>query len=635
MIKRLMFVFVVVVSTSIMADVVSYTAGSDKVRFNDMKQLSDGTVLVAGEASGLNWVPAGATTQLIDASGINSAATGQIAFIARFNNDMTDIMQLIHFTAGSIRDVYRIRSTEVPGQATGQLFISGSRDLSSWLGSGYYLAKLNNNFMDGLPTALEWSYDVVAEPREASGRQGESAYKTMQPWDVNANGEIIFGRGAEYDYGWAIIHKLNAQGQLSVVEHWPAHWQPSAGECYSAASACSQTPTHSGVVLKAGRIGSLRSRTADAYNLQNVDGNGHARQGAYPDDYYFNSHCAPGDCQSNGPGYTGYRKSGKPTQRMGGISIDRRSGHFYFGYSTQSVLPGGNPDFEPAVVAMDQEGRMKWWQRLYRETDQNSPPDQYIDAIALDYANDKVVVLARTHGNAVDNFFNGNDISAQPEAQGFQNRFTGTSGNIHVSWLGKLTLDSGQYYASSYVAEYQNGGSGTGAMLTDPNLNLFPNPNAAWPDLNTTRCQQRLHIGLFGEVVVACTGRRIITTNDAQHAMYPLNDGESKWSQFVRVYASDLSTVYYSTLVTGLWDGTSANDPNNTQVYGTWLYGNQLSVSGFHIAENGVAIGQSINVENVPSLGVEEPSDETALWGRYTIHNPSGQFDLIFVSGFE
>lgn len=77
----------------------------------------------------------------------------------------------------------------------------------------------------------------------------------------------------------------------------------------------------------------------------------------------------------------------------------------------KSVLPnGGLPDFEPAVIAMDSSGMLMWWSRLYHEITPlgdtvNSSPDQYVDALAIDYANDKLVVGARCHGNNVENFW--------------------------------------------------------------------------------------------------------------------------------------------------------------------------------------------------------------------------------------
>jgi hypothetical protein len=58
--------------------------------------------------------------------------------------------------------------------------------------------------------------------------------------------------------------------------------------------------------------------------------------------------------------------------------------------------------------------------------------------------NNKLVVGARAHGNNTENLWEGNTVAANPNAKGFQNQFTGTNGNIHESWLGKLRLERWQ-----------------------------------------------------------------------------------------------------------------------------------------------------------------------------------------------
>ena len=66
-------------------------------------------------------------------------------------------------------------------------------------------------------------------------------------------------------------------------------------------------------------------------------------------------------------------------------------------------MPDGNPDFEPAIMKMDNTGELLWWSRLYHEiradgSIHNSSPDQYIDGLAIDYSvpnpNSTIVVNA-------------------------------------------------------------------------------------------------------------------------------------------------------------------------------------------------------------------------------------------------
>jgi hypothetical protein len=50
------------------SDRVFYAGNAGRERFHDVYQLSDGTVLVAGVADNLNWVPAGVTQTVISAT---------------------------------------------------------------------------------------------------------------------------------------------------------------------------------------------------------------------------------------------------------------------------------------------------------------------------------------------------------------------------------------------------------------------------------------------------------------------------------------------------------------------------------------------------------------------------------------
>ncbi len=584
--------------------------------FEDVVQLSDGTVLVAGEADDLSWAPV-TPIPLGGGEDILSSDDGY-GFLLHLAPDLQTVLNLVHFPEGTVGNIQRIRTTNVPGRATGDLYISGRRDGVPERDDGYYIARLDGNFVDAVPRGARWAYDVGARPRQASGGAGTSAYKDLQPWDVDAAGRVTFGRGAEYDFRWASIHRLDADGELMVVEHWPAHWGDEGEHHHQPASTCPGRVDHSGIVLKAGRRGSLRSHSAADFEATHSDGNGRTdRPGTWPDDVFFRGPCLPEDCPG-GRGYTGYKTSDKTTQRLGGIVVDRRNGAMYFGISTQSVLPSGLPDFEPAVVAMDADGRLMWWNRLYEETDANSTPDQYVDGLALDVENDRLVVLARAHGNNVINLWRGHEIHARPEATAFQNQFTGNNGNIHISWLGSFGLD-GELHASTYVAEYANGTGRLGRPHPDPNLDGWPDPNGGWPDVNTTRCRD-VEVGLDGRVVVTCRGRRTITTANAYQKMLKFEEGHSAWNSFVRVYGPDLRTVPYSSLVVGPWDPETQQGGGNTQLRAVLPVAGGVLFAGLHTAdEEGRAQGNPVPTTAVPAWGAERPSGQTPLLGHLVV----------------
>jgi hypothetical protein len=606
-----------------LTNIAAYAGNAGNERFNTIVALSDGTFLIGGSAQSLDWLPTNTPKIVLSASSISSASSGNIGFVLHVSGDLQTVLRVASFPAGTVRDVNRVRLTNLPGATTGDVFISGSRDGGG--SDGYYLAKLNGNFVSSVPSGLAWSFDVTAG----------GDHKDRQPWDVGGDGKVVYALGTPIDVNWAAIQRLGVNGQPEVVEHWTAHWGENGewdGTNASRYDGSKGALKYSAVVMKAGRKGSLRSRTQAEFDALGADGNGRTdRKGTYPDDYYFTTPCDPGGtCTSSAPGYTGY-KVGKPTQRVGSIVVDRRNNDLYFGYGTQSVLPSGEPDFEPAVVGMDSSGKLKWWSRLYHErTDKTgggfnttSSPDQYVDHLAVDYSSacngGCLVVLARAHGNNVINFWSGNKVASNPSATGFQNQFTGTNGNIHISWLGKLELSSGTLQRASWLAEWNEGANiPMNSPASDANMDGWPSPNTGWVDLNTTRAQA-LEVDKDGQVFVTAVGRRTITTKTAHQKMIKPAEGKSSWNAFARVYSADLSKLVYSSLLVGSWDAVTQSGGDNTELRGIVPLNGGLLAVGYHKLDvtTGTAKGNPVPSSSVPAWGVATPNKESALLGAF------------------
>ncbi|MEM7246385.1 MAG: hypothetical protein AAF533_13630 [Acidobacteriota bacterium] len=589
-------------------DLVSYVGGPARERFLDALALSDGTLLVAGTAQDLDWIDGAVPRTTLPASGIaNANGGGWIGFILHLSGDLQRVLRVVHFPPDAIEDVSVLRTTGVPGQATGDLYFSGTTRDTRGNGGGYVIGRLDGNFVDAPPTDIDWTYNVWAEGH----------HQSRPPWDVGGDGKVVYTRGQPYDYDWCSVHRLNADGEQEVVENWRWHWVDRDGDgatdgeaAGAPASALPDTAIYSGLIFKAAGRCDLRSWTMEDYEAITPDSNGGTRQGSWPMDYFFAGPCDPDDRDHSTPGYTGYRVN-RPTQRIGGIAVDRRSNAIHVGFSVQSILPSGNPDFEPGVVSFDADGSLLWWDRLYRETPANSPPDQYVDGLAIDYSvpesDGTLVVLARCHGNAVDNLWSGNDIAARPDARSFQQRFTGTNGNIHISWLGRFSLRTGTLQASSYVAEYVNGDTVFGGAHDDPNLDGWPDPNRGWPDLNTTRCHQGVEVDGRGRVIITCAGRRTITTANAHQKMLKPGEGNSTWNEFVRIYESDLSTLVYSSILTGEWDPVTQVGGANTTLAATAPTDDGVIVVGHH--------GEDPDLPDQPK-GNPVPTTGALPWGR-------------------
>ncbi len=604
---------------------VTYAGNSGREAFYALHRLGDGTFLVGGAAEDLDWIDADVPRTAWSSAGItNSGGPVRIAFILRLSADLQTPLEVAYLPSGVAHDIRFIKSTSLPNAPGGDLFISGNTS------GGYFLGKLNSDWISGTPTG----FDNV-QTFDASGYVKEN-----HPWDVGSDGKVVHVTGETHGYDWSAMYRLDANGEREVVEHWRVHWMSAGGEWYGTPSStysdAANPLSHSGVVFKRGGRCDLRSWNTTDFTLIQADGNGGTKQGKWPLDFMFNAPCDPNNSPtSNGPGYTGYNPAATPIYGASIVTIDRRDNSIYLGMNMKTTLPGGEPDFEPAVIKFNADGSLAWWSRLYHEIQPggalvNSSPDQYIDGIAVDYsqplANADIVVNARCHGNNVENLWEGNTIAATPGASGFQNTFTGTNGNIHISWLGKLACADGTLKRSTYVAEYVEGNTNFGAPLAEPNLANWPNPNTGWPDVNTTRlARAAVRTTADGSVCVAGVGRRTMTTANAWQQMpLPSSGLTGTWSQFVRVYAPDLSAPKYSSLVVGEWNTANGSGGDNTDIYALWKTADGIVAVGRQRENNstpGTPQGNTIPVTNVPSWGQAAPQNESAVLLHFTATN--------------
>lgn len=619
MLRPLHFLATLAVTLSAQAqtnNLLTYAGNAGNERFNDVMQLSDGRVLVVGVADDLAWVPVGVAQNTLSVSGIaNGQGTGRIPFILVLDSTAQILLAVHPLPAGSAEDLRFIKSTNAPGEPTGDLYVSGNTEDAS--NGGYFIGKLDNNFVNGDPGGFAWVMNVKC----AAGGYP----KQHQPWDVGGDGKVVYAYGDSHAYNWSAIYRQQADGGDDVVPHWRIHWPTGGGEFYGQAEDYPNGGVsgiaYSGIVFKRdGNRCDLRSPSQADYDTWLPDGNGGTKKGRWPLDVLYDSPCIPGGGNTtNGPGYTGYSPAATFTYGPSAICVDRRTNAMYIGFNAQSALPGGNPDFEPAVMAMSPDGDLLWWSRLYHEVDPQgdtllSTPDQYVDALAIDYSQPPgaglLTVAARAHGNNVENLWEGDQVAANPGAQGFQNRFTGSSGNIHLSWLGKLTLADGVLMHSTYVGELAEGATGLGSPHSNPLLTGWPDPNTGWPTLNTTYTgKNRLKVTADGSVLMLGVGRRTITTSNAHQQMVkPGNGGASCWNEFVRVYTPDLGDLRYSSLVVGQWDTLTQAGGDNVRLYGSFKTSSGVLVVGMH-----TGAGAQIPVANVPAWGSSTHAAESAV----------------------
>lgn len=604
--------------------ILAYAGNSGKETFYDITQITDGTFLVCGYADNLDWLPTEVSPVFLTYQNSipNSQGTNKYGFILQLSSDLGEVLSCVSFPQGVVEDIRFLKTNSLPYSPIDDLFISCTTNDTDNNNGGYIIAKLNGNFIDNAPTACEWTNIVWAK----------GLAKEAHPWDVTSNGEVYYVSGEAHGYDWSAIYCLDATGQRKVVENWRTHWLTQGGEWKgtpASSYAGSGSIKYSGMALKIWGRCELRSWTQEEFDAILPDGNGRTKKGTWPADFLFNGPCDPQSPTANGPGYNGYTAEACcPVWGASSLVVDRRNNHVYLGMNFKSYFNfpggGGSPDFEPAVIAFGPDGELLWWSRLYHEVDEfgnpiESLPDQYVDALAIDYNNDMIVVGARCHGNNVENLWEGNEIYSNSDANGFQNRFTGTFGDIHISWIGKLTLANGDLFHSTYMAELFEGTTNYGPPHADPNLDGFPDPNQGWPDVNTTRmAKNSLECNTSGMPVVVSSGRRTITTANAfQKMVKPQFGGVSAWNQFVRVYESDLEKPVYSSLVVGEWDTLTQAGGSNTELFGVYKTWDGVLCVGRQTATNGTAIGNNIPVANVPEWGANEPMGETAIIAYY------------------
>lgn len=627
--------FILIISTilwtielSSQQNIVTYAGSTGKETFYDVMQISDGTFIICGYSEDLSWIPVGVPQTTLTYSGSipNSLGSNRYGFMLHLSNDLQTMLNVVHFPQGAVENIRFMKTNSKPYEPTGDLFISCTTEDTYANDGGYIIAKLNNNFVNGVPGSLEWFKIVWAM----------SYAKEMHPWDVSSNGEVYYVSGEAHGYDWSAMYCLDPSGNRKVVENWRTHWLVNGSEWKGTPASTNplgsiDSVKWSGIAFKITGRCELRSWNSTDFNVNMPDGNGGIRKGKWPADFLFSTPCDPNSPTALSPGYNGYSPEACcPVWGASSVVVDRRNGNMYLGMNFKSYYnPQSTPDFEPAVIAFDSTGTLLWWSRLYHEITPagdtvGSIPDQYVDALAIDYANDKLVVVARAHGNNIENLWEGNPINSNPSAYGFQNQFTGTNGNIHESWIGKLRLNDGVITNSTFVAELAEGTGGLGTPHADPNLDGWPDPNTGWPDVNTTKiAKNNIKISSSGDVCIAAVGRRTITTANAYQKMVkPYYGGQSCWNSFVRVYDSELHIPRYSSLVVGVWDTLTQAGGGNTELYGIYKTSQGVIAVGHHTADvGGTPNGNNIPVINVPSWGNSAPQNQSAVLVYYKANN--------------
>jgi PKD repeat protein len=610
-----------------MRNLVTYAGNSGNERFYSVIQLSDSTYLVSGTADNLKWLPAGTTTiSMSGTSGIhnNFAVIKKTGFLLHLKPDLKTIINVLYLPSGTAQDIRHINVSNAPGSSTGSIYISGTTIDSRGNAGGYFIARLNNNYVSGTPSGLTWAYNVYAT----------GYYSSEQPWDVGNDGRVIFVAGQPYGTDSCAVLKLKADGSgPDIVDQWRTHYginistgTNTGGEWSPASANPNVSVNFSALLMKNISTCELRSWNKADYKATLNDENGATKNGTWPMDVFFSSACdtsLPNKTLSN-PGYTGYSIGSSRTSRVGAIVVDRRDNSFYIGVSSECYLPSGLPDEEPFVLAFTKDGTLKWWDRLHKESALNSPPPQEISGMAIDYSQTgtmaAVVVLASVWGDGSNNLWQGTSIVNNPLSPGyaFHNKYTGTDTTVKIAWLGRLRISNGDLLNSTYIAGYLSTDPLTQTKYSEPIHDNWASHNAGNPGLAETDPEIDVQTDDFGRIYILAVSTRIVTTSNAYQKMVKPSASAPGSDAFLRVFEPDLTRLVYCSALTGKWNNSTGAGGANTTLKGVYPTFNGAIIVGYHHDDNGdlVSDGNSIPLSHVPAWGDSTPKAEEAILAR-------------------
>ena len=176
----------------------------------------------------------------------------------------------------------------------------------------------------------------------------------------------------------------------------------------------------------------------------------------------------------------------------------------------------GFPDFDPFLMSFSPEGKLRWTNCFLNGL--LSEPDQKTQALEVDPSSGDILVCYWQHGN--------NQKTLLLDPNGWLNKFTGTNGNIKISWIGRVDAESGKLKNSTYI------------------YSQMPNAkNPRWPDLNSSGVNA---MGVADGGRVYAAGSTTISFPTTSNAFLP---GVTEYGghPMLVVLRPDLSAPHYST----------------------------------------------------------------------------------------
>ena len=608
-------------------DLIGYVGNTGRESFTSILPLSDGTYLVAGTSSNLDWLPHNCpVTSLNGSDAINNITNDEkIGFILHLDEGLQQIIQVVHLPVGKVESIDFIKTNGLLGERTKQLYISGKFHHEDK--SGFYIARLNGNFIDQIPKKLSWTKTIT------SGK----SHLITQPWDIDHDGNIYVVEGIPYDQTNDLkLLRLKAENlSKEVIENWRTHegihvddGAPISGHWTPAFAKNNVTPRHSYVLLSQKGC-ALRSWSSQAFNANGSDATGKPRKGHWPLDHFFATSCDPSfpSATQHGPGFTGLNRLYQENGQVAGVQINKLNGDIYLGINFKAATSQNNQINVPVIIAWKANGVLKWWDRLYNEgTTAGVNCDKKITALQLNPAQTKITVLAQQKGITDSPLYAG--------SANFKNNYTGIQSN-DVGWLGNFSCNDGKLINSTFLTGVSSNSPQGSDRLK--NASGFTDMNIGNPDMQLCYPGYKLSVNEKGQIALGLRSQYFPTTDNAyqEQGYDDLEDmGTQKaFSEYVVVLNDKLDELVCSSLLSAEWDRKANMAPT---IFAT-------SLLAFYPTDKGVIVlGQhnDINRDGIPDNSsipfhyqkntTKQPIDASMLaWGKNELQKNDGQTALL------